>query len=120
MESSSIHLNWPESHYNNQIPPSGTTTQHAASSAKNKHEAQRSRSEYLKVVLLIYFIWSNLQEKKAKKKAKWEAMEKEGEKEKKKWGSFSAKAFGKKGFVKKSIFKTPEAVEGKVKLNEIN
>lgn len=83
------------------LPNSGTTTVHATSSAKNKKELSQSRSEYLK-------------EKKAKKKAKWEAIEKEGEKEKKKWTSFSNKAFGKKGFVKKSIFKTPEAVEGKV------
>ena len=40
--------------------------------------------------------------------------EEEREKEKQKWTSFSAKAFGKKGFVKKSIFKTPETVDGKV------
>lgn len=83
------------------LPASGTTTVHATSSAKNKKEIAASRNEYLK-------------EKKAKKKAKWEEMEREGEKEKKKWSAFSAKAFGKKGFVKKSIFKTPEAVEGKV------
>ena len=30
------------------------------------------------------------------------------------WQSFSGKAFGKKGFVKKSIFKTPESTDGKV------
>jgi survival-of-motor-neuron-related-splicing factor 30 len=83
------------------LPKTGTTTVHATASAKNKHQLAADRSEYLK-------------EKKAKKKAKWEATEKEGEKEKVKWGKFSAKAFGKKGFVKKSIFKTPDAVEGKV------
>ena len=38
------------------------------------------------------------------------------EKEKKQWQNFSSKAFGKKGFVKKSIFKTPESSDGKVKL----
>jgi hypothetical protein len=34
-------------------------------------------------------------------------MEEEREGEKNKWQNFSNKAFGKKGFVKKSIFKTP-------------
>ena len=37
----------------------------------------------------------------------------QGEKEKGKWQNFSKKAFGKKGFVKKSIFKTPEQAAGK-------
>ena len=64
---------------------------------------QADRNEYLK-------------KKKEKKKAKWAEIEKEGEKEKHKWEKFSSKAFGKKGFVKKSIFKTPEAVEGKVRV----
>ena len=36
------------------------------------------------------------------------------EKEKKQWQSFANKAFGKRGFVKKSIFKTPESSDGKV------
>ena len=36
------------------------------------------------------------------------------EKEKGKWLNFSSKAFGKRGFVKKSIFKTPESSDGKV------
>ena len=38
----------------------------------------------------------------------------QGEKEKGKWQNFSKKAFGKKGFVKKSIFKSPEEADGKV------
>ena len=41
-------------------------------------------------------------------------LEQEREKEKQKWSNFSAKAFGKKGFVKKSIFKTPESSDGRV------
>ena len=82
---------------------------------KNKKELAASRNEYLKA-------------KKEKKKAKWAEIEKEvkfltrwlyvaflfqGEKEKGKWQNFSKKAFGKKGFVKKSIFKTPEQAAGK-------
>ena len=38
------------------------------------------------------------------------------EKEKHKWQNFSTKAFGKKGFVKKSIFKTPENAQVRVAL----
>ena len=38
----------------------------------------------------------------------------QGEREKGKWQNFSKKAFGKKGFVKKSIFKSPEEADGKV------
>merc|ERR1712227_947995 len=82
------------------LPSSGTTTVHAQNSVKNKKELAASRNEYLKA-------------KKEKKKAKWAEIEKEGEKEKGKWQNFSKKAFGKKGFVKKSIFKTPEQAAGK-------
>jgi len=89
------------------LPSSGTTTVHAAGSAKNKREMQADRNEYLK-------------KKKEKKKAKWAEIEKEGEKEKNKWEKFSGKAFGKRGFVKKSIFKTPEAAEGKVGVGTMN
>merc|ERR1712096_130074 len=71
-----------------QLPSSGTTTVHATSSTKNEKKK------------------ANLEKRKA--------LEMEREKEKTKWTSFSAKAFGKKGFVKKSIFKTPETAEGKV------
>lgn len=84
-----------------QLPSSGTTTVHATSSTKNKKEQANHQREL----------------KKEKKKANLEkrkALEMEREKEKTKWTSFSAKAFGKKGFVKKSIFKTPETAEGKV------
>ena len=42
----------------------------------------------------------------------------QGEKEKGKWQNFSKKAFGKKGFVKKSIFKSPEEADGKVRAVE--
>merc|ERR1711970_1395461 len=68
------------------LPSSGTTTVHATGSAKNKKELANYQRE----------------------------LKKEKKKEKNKWTSFSAKAFGKKGFVKKSIFKTPETAEGKV------
>ena len=44
----------------------------------------------------------------------------QGEKEKGKWQNFSKKAFGKKGFVKKSIFKTPEEAAGKVGNHSLN
>ena len=92
---------------------------------KNKKELAASRNEYLKA-------------KKEKKKAKWAEIEKEvglenyfirnsfkfivlqGEKEKGKWQNFSKKAFGKKGFVKKSIFKTPEEAAGKVRNHSLN
>ena len=93
-------------------------------STKNKKELAASRNEYLKA-------------KKEKKKAKWAEIEKEvdwsqqfcdtteffilpfqGEKEKGKWQNFSKKAFGKKGFVKKSIFKSPEEADGKVRAVE--
>ena len=43
----------------------------------------------------------------------------QGEKEKGKWQHFSKKAFGKKGFVKKSIFKSPEEADGKVRKRQL-
>jgi len=52
--------------------------------------------------------------RKQKKLERFKNMEKEGEKGKNKWQNFSTKAFGKKGFVKKSIFKTPENAKGRV------
>jgi len=83
------------------LPSSGTTTVHATGSAKNKKELANYQRELKK-------------EKKKKNMEKLKVLEEEREKEKQKWTSFSAKAFGKKGFVKKSIFKTPETVDGKV------
>ena len=56
----------------------------------------------------------NAKRRKAKKAERFKSMEKEREKEKNKWQSFSTRAFGKKGFVKKSIFKTPETAAGRV------
>jgi len=41
-------------------------------------------------------------------------MDEQREEEKSKWQNFSSKAFGKRGFVKKSIFKTPENAQGRV------
>merc|ERR1712106_1238891 len=83
------------------LPSSGTTTVHATGSAKNKKELANYQRELKK-------------EKKKKNLEKMKDLEEEREKGKQKWSSFSAKAFGKKGFVKKSIFKTPETTEGKV------
>jgi len=85
------------------MPSNGQTTVHTADpiSAKSKKELEIKRREYLK-------------EKKKKKQEKLKDMIDAKEKEKKGWQSFSGKAFGKKGFVKKSIFKTPESTDGKV------
>ena len=41
-------------------------------------------------------------------------MDEQREEDKSKWQNFSSKAFGKRGFVKKSIFKTPENAQGRV------
>jgi len=81
------------------LPESGPTTVHHV--GKNKREVLAKNKEYLK-------------EKKRKKQEKMAEMEAAREKEKSKWQGFSAKAFGKKGFVKKSIFKTPENQSGRV------
>ena len=83
------------------LPSSGTTTVHATGSTKNKKELLQHQKELKK-------------EKKKKHLENMKALEEEREKEKQKWSSFSAKAFGKKGFVKKSIFKTPESCDGRV------
>lgn len=83
------------------LPSSGTTTVHATTSAKNKRELLAHQKEQKK-------------EKKKKHLENMKALEAEREKEKTKWTAFSAKAFGKKGFVKKSIFKTPESSDGRV------
>jgi len=83
------------------LPSSGTTTVHATASTKNKKQVADARREAQK-------------EKKKKKLEKLKEIEAEHEKDKHKWTTFSSKAFGKKGFVKKSIFKTPETAEGKV------
>ena len=72
----------------------------SAASANRKEELAKQR-EYLK-------------KKKAKKLERFKQMEKAREVEKNKWQNFSTKAFGKKGFVKKSIFKTPENPQGRV------
>jgi len=81
------------------LPESGPTTVHHV--GKNKREILAKNKEYLK-------------EKKRKKQEKMAEMEAAREKEKSKWQGFSTKAFGKKGFVKKSIFKTPENNSGRV------
>ncbi len=44
----------------------------------------------------------------------FQELERQREQDKNKWKNFSHKAFGKKGFVKKSIFKTPENADGRV------
>jgi len=81
------------------LPSSGNTTVHTQN--KSKKELEIKRKEYLK-------------EKKKKKLEKMKDLQEAKEKEKGKWLNFSSKAFGKKGFVKKSIFKTPESKDGKV------
>lgn len=72
-----------------------------ATAAGNKKEQIAKQREYLK-------------KKKLKKQERWAEMEKAREKDQNKWKNFSNKAFGKKGFVKKSIFKTPENASGRV------
>ena len=73
----------------------------SSTASANKKEQLAKQREYLK-------------KKKAKKAERFATMEKERETEKNKWQNFSTKAFGKKGFVKKSIFKTPENATGRV------
>jgi len=79
-------------------PSSGTA---GPSSSKNKKEELAKHKEYLK-------------KKKAKKAERFKKMDEQREDEKSKWQNFSGKAFGKRGFVKKSIFKTPENAQGRV------
>jgi len=74
---------------------SGTKT---SSSRKEQQEREREHAK----------------RRKQKKLERFKNLEKEGEKGKNKWQNFSNKAFGKKGFVKKSIFKTPENASGRV------
>lgn len=71
------------------------------SSSKNRKEEITKQKEYLK-------------KKKAKKAERFKRMDEQREDEKSKWQNFSSKAFGKRGFVKKSIFKTPENAQGRV------
>jgi len=52
--------------------------------------------------------------KKAKKAERYKEMEEKTEACKNKWQNFSNKGLGKKGFTKKSIFKTPENTSGRV------
>ena len=73
----------------------------ASAASANRKEQLAKQREYLK-------------KKKAKKLERFQQMETQREAEKNKWQNFSAKAFGKKGFVKKSIFKTPENASGRV------
>merc|ERR1712158_276748 len=73
----------------------------ASAASANRKEQIVIQREYMK-------------KKKEKKKERFQKMETEREQEKSKWQNFSAKAFGKKGFVKKSIFKTPENATGRV------
>jgi len=80
------------------LPKDGATTPFTKNT---KRELEIKRKEYLK-------------EKKIKKREKLENQIQTKEKEKKQWQSFANKAFGKRGFVKKSIFKTPESSDGKV------
>ena len=71
------------------------------SSSKNRKEELAKQREYQK-------------KKKAKKAERFKKLDEQREEEKSKWQNFSSKAFGKKGFVKKSIFKTPENAQGRV------
>lgn len=73
----------------------------ASAASANRKEQLAKQREYLK-------------KKKAKKLERFKELEKAREVEKNKWQNFSNKAFGKKGFVKKSIFKTPENPQGRV------
>ena len=73
----------------------------ASTASANRKEQLAKQREYQK-------------KKKAKKLERCQKLETEREKEKNKWQNFSNKAFGKKGFVKKSIFKTPENPTGRV------
>ncbi|KFM81040.1 Survival of motor neuron-related-splicing factor 30, partial [Stegodyphus mimosarum] len=71
------------------------------SSSKSRKQIIQAQKEYKK--------------KKAQKKAqRMKQLEEEREKEKLKWHSFNAKAFNKKGHVKKSIFASPDNINGRV------
>ncbi|XP_054707314.1 survival of motor neuron-related-splicing factor 30-like [Uloborus diversus] len=71
------------------------------SSSKSRKQIIQAQKEYKK--------------KKAQKKAqRMKQLEEEREKEKLKWHSFNSKAFNKKGHVKKSIFASPDNINGRV------
>lgn len=78
-------------------------TDHVEGSSKSKKQMVQAQREYKK--------------KKAQKKAqRMKQIEEEREKEKEKWQSFNSKAFNKnkKGHVKKSIFASPDNINGRV------
>ena len=85
-------------------------SKHGMTASKQQSEKERieKQREYLK-------------KKKAKKIERFRQADKEREQEKNKWQNFSNKAFGKKGFAKKSIFKTrdSESVSNKTDLNKV-
>lgn len=75
--------------------------EYSESSSKTRKQIIQAQKEYKK--------------KKAQKKAqRMKQLEEEREKEKLKWHSFNAKAFNKKGHVKKSIFASPDNINGRV------
>jgi len=55
-----------------------------------------------------------LKKRKAKKAERWAQAEQEQERVKNQWKHFNSKSAGKKGVIKKSIFKTPENEGGRV------
>ncbi|GIX68412.1 survival of motor neuron-related-splicing factor 30 [Caerostris darwini] len=64
---------------------------------------------------LIIQAQKDYKKKKAQKKAqRMKLLEEEREKEKSKWHNFNSKAFNKKGHVKKSIFASPDNINGRV------
>lgn len=75
--------------------------EYSESTSKSRKQIIQAQKEYKK--------------KKAQKKAqRMKQLEEEREKEKLKWHSFNAKAFNKKGCVKKSIFASPDNINGRV------
>lgn len=84
-------------------PHEGRTTEEDSNKAKSKREIIQEQREYKK--------------KKAQKKvARMKEIEQEREDQKSKWQTFNNKAYNKnkKGQVKRSIFASPESVNGKV------
>lgn len=82
-------------------PVMKATLASTAASIATKKEQLAKQKEYLK-------------KRKLKKQERYKKLDEEREGEKSKWQNFSNKAFGKKGFAKKSIFKTPENAGGRV------
>ncbi|KAF8789225.1 Survival of motor neuron-related-splicing like protein [Argiope bruennichi] len=77
------------------------SSQHPEGLSKSRKQLLQAQKDYKK--------------KKAQKKAqRMKQLEEEREKEKMKWHSFNAKAFNKKGHVKKSIFASPDNINGRV------